>query len=101
MSTFRDYGRRDVSDGMIIFTRVKQKRLVALKDWVNDRKILNEETAFETGTTGGDFIEVIKEASEHRKFRKYQKKVEGTIIVSAFQVKLERANWWDRWLVEL
>ena len=66
---------RDAADRNIIFTRVQQKRLVTLKDWVNDRKILNEETTFETGTTWDNFIEATVEALECRKFRKDQKKV--------------------------
>ena len=31
LSTFRDYGRRDAADGKIIFARVQQKILIALK----------------------------------------------------------------------
>ena len=77
LSTFRDYGSRDAADGKIIFTRVQQKRLIALKDWVNNRKRLNEETAFETGTTRANFIEAIKAASERRKFRRTRRKWEN------------------------
>ena len=79
LSTFQEYRRRDAADGKINFTQVQQKRLIALKDWVNDRKRLNKETAFETGTTREDFIDAIKEASEHRKFRQNQKK-EGVVL---------------------
>ena len=101
LSTFQEYGRRDAADGKINFTRVQQKRLIALKDWVNDRKRLNKETAFKTGTTRKDFIDGIKEASERRKFRQEQKKVGESLITAALQVKLETANQWDRWVVEL
>ena len=34
ITTFRDYGRRDVADGKIIFNIVQQKRMISLKDWV-------------------------------------------------------------------
>ena len=62
---------------------------------------LNKETAFETGTTGANFIGAIKAAFERRKFSKDQKKVGETLITAAFQVKLKTANKWDRWVVEL
>ena len=68
---------------------------------INDRKRLNEETYFETGYTGSNFIEAIKSASERRKFREDQKKVGETLSTAAFQVKLETANQWDCWVVEL
>ena len=60
-----------------------------------------QETDFETGTTRDNFIEAIEAASERRKFRKDQKKVGESLITAAFQVKLEMANQWDRWVVEL
>ena len=75
--------------------------MIALKDWVNDIKRLNKETAFESGTTREDFIDAIEEASERRKFRQEQKKVGESLITAALQVKLETANQWDRWVVEL
>ena len=37
IATFQVYGRRDVADGKIIFNRVQQKRMISLKDWVNDK----------------------------------------------------------------
>ena len=63
IATFQDYGRRDVPDGMIIFNRVQQKRMISLKDWVKDKVRLQEEAEFETGTTQAEFIKAIKEAS--------------------------------------
>ena len=92
---------RDAADGKITFTRVQQKRLIALKDWVNDRKRLNGETDFETGTLRDNFIKVIEAAPERRKFRKDQKKVGESLITAAFQVKQETANQRDCWVVEL
>ena len=75
--------------------------MIALKDWVNDRKRLDKETAFESETTKEDFIDAIKEASERRKFRQEQKKVGESLITAALQVKLETANQWDCWVVKL
>ena len=84
MSTIQYYGRRDAADRKIILTWVQQKILIALKYWVNDRKRLNEETSFKTGTTRTKFIEAIEAASERRKFRKDQKNVVKMLITAAF-----------------
>ena len=62
IATFRDYGRRDIADGKIIFKRVQQKRMISLRDWVKDKVQLQEEADFETGTTRAEFIKVVKEA---------------------------------------
>ena len=43
IATFRDYGRRDFSDGKIILNIVQQKRIISLKDWVKDKVRLQEE----------------------------------------------------------
>ena len=43
LGTFRDYARRDKKDGDIIFTRVQQRRLISLMDWVKDMTRLEEE----------------------------------------------------------
>ena len=51
IATFRDYGRRDVADGKIIFNRVQHKHMISLKDWVKYKVRLKEEAEFETGTT--------------------------------------------------
>ena len=37
ISTFHDYGRRDVADGKIIFNIVQHKRMISLKDWVKEK----------------------------------------------------------------
>ena len=63
IATFRDYGRRDVADGKIIFNRVQQKHMISLKDWVKDKVRLQEKTEFETGTTQAEFIKAIEESS--------------------------------------
>ena len=41
--TFRDYARREKEYGKIIFTRVQQKKLISLMDWVKDKTSLEEE----------------------------------------------------------
>ena len=64
--TFQDYGRRDISDGKIIFNRVQQKCMISLKDWVKDKVRLQEEAEFETGTTWAELIKAIEEASERK-----------------------------------
>ena len=66
IATFRDYGRRDIADGKIIFNRVQQKRMIPLKDWGKDKVRLQEEPEFETGTTRAEFIKSIEEASERK-----------------------------------
>ena len=63
ISTFRDYGHRDVADGKIIFNWVQQKHMISLKDWVKDKVRIQEEVGFETGTTRAEFIKEIEEAS--------------------------------------
>ena len=87
ITMFRDYGRRDVADGKIIFNRVQQKRMISLKDWVKDKVRLQDEADFETGTTWSDFIKAIEEASEHKTFRINHKNIGESLITTAFQVK--------------
>ena len=60
IATFRDYGRRDIADGKIIFNRVQQKRMISLKDWVNEKVQLQEEAYFETRTNWAEFIKSIE-----------------------------------------
>ena len=43
VGTFRYYARRDKEDGNIIFTRVQQRRLISLMDWVRYKTRLEEE----------------------------------------------------------
>lgn len=101
IATFRDYGRRADGDGKIVFSRVQQKRIISLKDWVKDRARLEDDILFENGTTRADFITAIEEASERKEYRSNQKKVGEALITSTFQVQLETAHQWDRWFIEL
>ena len=101
ISTFRDYSRRDADDGKIVVNRVQQKRLISLKDWVKDKDVLKEDIEFENGTTRAEFIAEIEEATERKKQKSNQKKVGESLITAAFQVQLETASQWDRWVIEL
>ena len=97
IATFRDYGRRDVSDGKIIFKRDQQKRMISLKYLVKDKVRLQEEAKFETGTTQDEFIKAIEEASERKESRIDQKNTGESLIATAFQVQLETSTQSDRW----
>ena len=101
IAKFWNYGRRDIANGEIIFNRVKQKRMISLKDWVKDKVWLQEEAEFETGSTRADFIKAIEEAWEHKECHINQKKMVYSLITTAFQVQLETATQWDRWEIEL
>ena len=95
--TFRDYARRDKEDGKIIFTRVQQKILISLMDWMKDKTCLEEEASFPDGTTRKEVIYELEEATTSKNCRKEQKKVGEYLITTSFQVQLK----WNRWVVEL
>ena len=97
ITTFRDYGHRDIADGNIIFNRVQQKRMISLKDWVKDKVRIQEEAEFETETNRAEFIKAIEEASERKECRINQKMSGESLIATAFQVQFETATQWDRW----
>ena len=75
IATFRDFGRRDANNGRIIFSRVQQKRITSLMDWVKDKVRLDEPTDFKAGTDRAKFITQLEEASERKKCRTNQKKI--------------------------
>jgi hypothetical protein len=101
MSMYRDYTKRTVADGKIIFTRIQQRRIIALKDWVKDRFRLEEDATFGDGTTRQDFIEALDAATQRKKSRTNQRKTGEALVTTVFQVKLETATQWDRWIIEL
>ena len=70
LGTFRDYAHRDKEDGNIIFTRVQQRRLISLMDWVKDENCLEEESSFPYGTTRQELIYELEEATHRKKYRK-------------------------------
>ena len=88
IATFRDYGRRDVADGKIMFNRVQQKRMISLKDWVEDKVWLQEEVEFETVTTGAEFIKAIEEASERKNAASTRKRQ-----VNHWSPQSSKSNW--------
>ena len=53
------------------------------------------------GTSRSEFTQELDDASERKKCRSNQKKIGEALITSSFQVQLETANQWDRWIVEL
>ena len=57
---FRDYARRDAEYGKISLTRVQQRRLISLMDWVKDRNSLEEDVSFPDGTTGKELIQELE-----------------------------------------
>ena len=70
LGTFRDYACRDKEDGKIIFTRVQQKSLISLIDWVKAKTCLEEESSFPYGTTRHEHIYELEEATTRKKCRK-------------------------------
>ena len=70
-------------------------------DWVKYKTCLEEEAAFTYGTTIQELICELEEATTRKKCRKEQKKVWESLITTSFQIQLEAAMQWDRWVVEL
>ena len=67
LGTFRYYARRDKEDRKNIFTRVQQRRLIFLVDWVKYKTRLEEEEAFIDGTTRQELIYELEEATTRKK----------------------------------
>ena len=88
MSMYREYAKISVTDRKIIFTRIQQRRVIALKDWVKDKMRLQETPTFVAKTVRPDFIQAIGEASERKKNRINQRKAGESLITTVFQVKL-------------
>ena len=88
LGTLREYARCDKEDGKIIFTRVQQKSLISLIDWVKAKTCLEEESSFPDGTTRQELIYELEEATTRKKCRKEQKKVGEYFITTSFQVHL-------------
>ena len=62
IATFCYFGRRDANDGKIIFSRVQQKRITSLMNWVKDNVRIDEPTDFEAGTDRAEFTSQLEEA---------------------------------------
>ena len=95
------YARHTASNGKFTVSRVRQKRLISLMHWVKEKNRLAESAKFTLGTTQIKFTEVIQGANERKQCRVYQKKKGESLLTNNFQVKLETADQWERWLIEL
>ena len=69
--------------------------------WVKDRHRLAEPAKFPLGTTQIQFTEAIQAANERKQCGVDQKKKGESLLTNNFQVKLEAADQWERWLIEL
>ena len=67
LGTFRDYDRRDKEYEQIIFTRVQQRRLISLMDWLKGRTRLEKEVSFLDGTTSQELIHKLEESTTRNK----------------------------------
>ena len=92
LSTYWDYAKRVAADWKITLTQIKQRRIIALKYWVKDRFRLEEGAIFEHGTTWQVFIKAIDHIYKSKKSRTNQQKSGESLIMTAFQVKLETAT---------
>ena len=69
--------------------------------WVKDDQRLAKPSKFPLGTTQIQFTEAIQAANERKPSRVDQKKKGESLLTNYFQVKLEAADQWERWLIEL
>ena len=67
LGTFRDYTWHDKEYGNIIFTRVQQRRLISLMDWMKDKTCLEEEASFPDVTTRQELIYELEKATTRNK----------------------------------
>ena len=69
--------------------------------WVKDKHRLAKPAKFPFGTTQIQFTEVIQAANKCKQCRVDQKKKGESLLTKYFQVKLEAADQWVIWLIEL
>ena len=69
--------------------------------WVKDKHSLAEPAKFPLRTTQIQFTEAIQAANERKQRRVDKKKKGESLLTNYFQVKLEAADQWERWLIEL
>ena len=67
LGTFMDQACHDAVDENIIFTRVQQRRLISLMDWVKDKTCLEEEASFPDRTTRQKLTSELEEATTTKK----------------------------------
>ena len=63
------YARHTISNGELIISRVRQKRLISFMQWVKDKHRLAEPTGFPIGKTQLQFTESIQVANERKQCR--------------------------------
>ena len=95
------YARRTISNVKFTVSRVRQKRLIPLMHWVSDKHHLAEPAKFLIGKTQVQFTEAIQATKKRKQCQVDQKKKGKSLLNNYFQVKLEAANQWERWLMEL
>ena len=95
------YARRAISNGKFTISRVSLVRLISFIHSVKDKHRLAEPSKIPIGTTQLQFTEAIQAANERKQCQVYCKKKGGSLLTNDFQVKLESAYQWERWLIEL
>ena len=95
------YARHTISNGKFTVSRVRQKRLISLMQWVKEKHRLAEPAKLPIGATQLQFTEANQAANECKQCQFDQKKKWDSLLTNNFQVKLEAANQWVRWLIEL
>ena len=92
---------RTDANGKFNVSRVMQKGIISLMHWVKDKYRLAEPAKFPLGTTQIRFTEAIQAANERNQCQVDHKKKGYSFLTNDFQVKLEAADQWERWLIEL
>ena len=91
------YARRTISNGKLIVSRVRKKRLISLMHWVNDKHRLDKPAKFSIRTTQIQFTQAIQAANERKQCRVDEKKKGESILTN----ELEAPNQLERCLIEL
>ena len=68
---------------------------------MKDKTHFEKEASFTDETTTQELVHELEEATSRKNCRKEKKKVGESFITTSFQVHLEAARQWDRWVVEL
>ena len=63
MLMYREYAKRSVAYRNIVFTRIQQRRVIALKYCVKDKMRLQEMPNFEANTMRTEFLRAVDKAS--------------------------------------
>ena len=69
--------------------------------WVKEKHWLAKYAKLPLKTTQIQFTEAIQAANERKQCQVDQKKKGESLLTNDFQVKLESADQWERWLIEL